>query len=49
MQLKHCHKYNAQVNGQMVITEYDHTYFVVSTNKDIVTAQIEFDNDCRKN
>ena len=48
IQLRRRHKYYAQITGQMAITGYNRTYFVVFTTKDIVVEYIEFDKDCWK-
>ena len=40
IQLKHSHKYYAQITGQMAITGYHRTYFVVFTTKDSIFQDI---------
>ena len=49
IQLKRSHKHYAQITGQMAITGYNRTYFVVFTTKNIVVEYTEFDKDCWKN
>ena len=48
IKLKRNHKYYAHVTGQIAITRYNHTYFVVFTNKGTVTNYTEFKKDCWK-
>ena len=48
IQLKRSYKHYAQITGEVAITGYQHTYFVVFTTKDIVFEYTEFDKDCLK-
>ena len=48
IQLKRSYKHYARIMGEVTITGYQHTYFVVFTTKDIAFEYIEFDKDCLK-
>ena len=48
IQLKRSYKHYARITGEVAITGYQYTYFVVFTTKDIVFEYTEFDKDCLK-